>query len=95
LFIPYIPPAASQPLQVRINAGDILVSTQRPEGISAANILPGIIKSIGLLDGQALITVMAGAEFYVRLTASAVNRLQLVKESPVFLIMKTHSFRIL
>jgi hypothetical protein len=31
----------------------------------------------------------------VRLTASAVDRLQLIEGNPVFLIMKTHSFRIL
>jgi hypothetical protein len=30
----------------------------------------------------------------VRLTASAVNRLRLVEEESVFLIMKTHSFRV-
>jgi molybdate transport system ATP-binding protein len=94
LFIPYVPQSASRPLQVRINASDILVSTQRPEWISAGNILPGTIKSIRLLDGQALITVIGGAEFYVRLTASAVNRLRLVEEESVFLIMKTHSFRV-
>jgi molybdate transport system ATP-binding protein len=94
LFIPYIPHSARRPLQVRISASDILVSTQRPEWISAGNILPGTIKNIRLLDGQALITVIGGAEFYVRLTASAVNRLQLVEEESVFLIMKTHSFRV-
>ena len=95
LFIPYLTRPDRPPLQIRVSADDILVGTQRPEGISAGNILPGIIKSIGFLDGQAMITVIAGAEFYVRLTASAVNRLRLVEESPVFLIMKTHSLRIL
>lgn len=95
LFIPYIPQSPSGPFQVGISASDILVSTQRPEGISAGNILPGIIKSIGLFDGQAMITVIAGAEFYVRLTASTVNRLRLAEQDPVFLIMKTHSFRLL
>jgi molybdate transport system ATP-binding protein len=95
LFIPYLTRPDRPTFQIRVSADDILIGTQRPQGISAGNILPGIIKSIGLLDGQALITVIAGAEFYVRLTASAVNRLRLVEESPVFLIMKTHSLRIL
>jgi molybdate transport system ATP-binding protein len=95
LFIPYVPQSAGVRLQVRISASDILVSTQSPEGISAGNILPGTIKSIEIRDGQAMITVMAGAEFYVRLTASAVNRLRLVEQHRVFLIMKTHSFRLL
>jgi molybdate transport system ATP-binding protein len=95
LLIPYVSQSPSGPLQVGISASDILVSTQRPDGISAGNILPGTIKSIRFLDGQAMITVTAGAEFYVRLTASAVNKLRLVEQFPVFLIMKTHSFRIL
>jgi molybdate transport system ATP-binding protein len=95
LFIPYIAESASQPLQVRISPADILICTQRPDGISAANIIPGIIQRIGRYNGQALIAVDAGAEFYVRLTASAVDRLKLIEDGPVFLIMKTHSFRIL
>jgi molybdate transport system ATP-binding protein len=95
LFIPYVPQRASGPLQVRIGASDILVSTQRPEGISAGNVLPGTIKNITVRDGQAMVTVNAGAEFFVRLTTSAVERLRLREQHPVFLIMKTHSFRIL
>jgi molybdate transport system ATP-binding protein len=95
LFVPYIAKSVGQPLQVRISPGDILIGTERPEGISAANIIPGIIRSIEGSDGQAMVAVDAGAEFYVRLTASAVERLNLIEDLPVFLIMKTHSFRIL
>jgi molybdate transport system ATP-binding protein len=95
LFIPYVPRSTSWPLQVRISAGDILISTRRPEGISAGNIIVGVIRSIGIFNGQAMIAVDAGAEFSVRLTASAVDRLKLVVDDPVFLIMKTHSFQIL
>jgi molybdate transport system ATP-binding protein len=95
LFIPYVAKSAGQPLQVRISPGDILLSTERPKGISAGNIIPGIIRCIGRSDGQAMVAVDAGAEFYVRLTVSAVDRLKLIEDDPVFLIMKTHSFRIL
>jgi molybdate transport system ATP-binding protein len=95
LFVPYVARAAGQPLQVRISPGDILISTERPEGISAGNIIPGFIRRIVRSDGQAMAVVHAGAEFYVRLTASAVDKLKLIEDHPVFLIMKTHSFRIL
>ncbi|HUC97185.1 MAG TPA: molybdenum ABC transporter ATP-binding protein [Candidatus Polarisedimenticolaceae bacterium] len=95
LFVPYIARSAGQPLQVRISPGDILISTERPKAISAANIISGSIRSIETSNGQAMIALDAGAEFYVRLTASAVERLKLIEELPVFLIMKTHSFRIL
>jgi molybdate transport system ATP-binding protein len=94
LFIPYLQQPANRFLQVRVSADDILIGTQRPEGISAGNVLPGIVKRIERLDGQAMVTVAAGDEFYVRLTAAAVNRLGLAEASPVFLIIKTRSFQL-
>ena len=54
-----------------------------------------MIQRIEAFDGDALIRVAAGEEFYVRLTASAVTRLALAQNSPVFLIMKTRSFRLI
>jgi hypothetical protein len=42
-----------------------------------------------------MLTVFAGEEFYVRLTAGSVNKLALREDTPVFLIMKTRSFHLL
>jgi molybdate transport system ATP-binding protein len=95
LFIPHLAQAPNQRLQIRIGADDIIVATQKPEGISAGNVVPGTIRSIEFLDGQAMLTVFAGEEFYVRLTAAGVDRLGLKEGDPVFLIMKTRSFRLL
>ena len=95
LFIPYLPQAPNRPLQVRISADDIIVATQNPEGISAGNVLPGRIRTVDFLGGQAMLTVFAGEEFYVRLTAAAVSKLGLRDDSRVFLIMKTRSFHLL
>jgi molybdate transport system ATP-binding protein len=95
LFIPYLPPPASRSLQIRISADDILVAIKQPEGISASNVLPGTVRRIDAINGQALVTVAAGEDFCARLTISAVKRLGLVEKTPVFLIMKTRSFRCL
>jgi len=95
LFIPYLQHSSDRPFQIRISANDIIVATQNPEGISAGNILPGTIRTIDLLEGQAMLTVFAGEEFYVRLTAAAVSKLGLRGDSRVFLIMKTRSFDLL
>lgn len=95
LFVPYLPPPACPNLQIRISADDILVAIKRPEGISAGNILPGAVRRVDAMNGQALVTVTAGEDFYARLTISAVKRLGLVEKTPVFLIMKTRSFRCL
>jgi molybdate transport system ATP-binding protein len=94
LFIPYTKQAANHLFQVRVSADDILVATRPPEEISAANVLPGIVRRIDLLNGQAIVTVSAGEEFYVRLTASAVTRLGLSEERRIFLIIKARSFRL-
>lgn len=93
LFIPYLSKPENKMIQIRISADDILVAIKPPEGISAGNILPGTVRRIDAIDGQAMVTVAAGDEFCARLTASAVKRLGLVAETPVFLIMKTRSFR--
>jgi len=93
LFIPYLSRPGSDTIQIRISADDILVAIKRPEGISAGNVLPGTVRRIDAIAGQAMVTVAAGDEFYARLTASAVKRLGLQEETPVFLIMKTRSFR--
>jgi molybdate transport system ATP-binding protein len=95
LFIPYLPQPNKGTLQIRIGADDIIVATQKPEGISAGNVLEGTIRAVDLLDGQAMLTILAGEEFFVRLTAAAVNRLGLGENDRVFLIMKTRSFHLL
>ena len=95
LFIPYLTQLPNRPFQIRISADDIIVATQKPEGISAGNVLPGTVRRIDSLNGEAMVTVLAGEEFCVRLTAAAVSRLNLLENSRVFLIMKTRSFRLL
>jgi molybdate transport system ATP-binding protein len=95
LFIPYFSQPENKTIQIRISADDILVAIERPQGISAGNVLPGTVRRIDAIDGQAMVTVAAGEEFSARLTASAVKRLHLIENTPVFLIMKTNSFRCL
>lgn len=92
LFIPYLARPDHNPIQIRVSADDILVATQRPQGISAANVVAGAVRAIDMLDGEAILTVLAGDEFFVRLTAAAVAQLGLRIDTPVFLIIKTRSF---
>jgi molybdate transport system ATP-binding protein len=95
LFIPYLAQSPNSIFQIRIAADDIIVATQNPEGISAGNVLPGTIRTIDMIEGQAMLTVFAGEEFYVRLTATAVQQLGLVEDCRVFLVMKARSFHLL
>ncbi len=95
LLIPYVQRQADASFQIRVSADDILVATERPMGISAGNVLSGAVHRIESLDGEAMLTVLAGEEFLVRLTASAVMRLSLMENTPVYLIIKTRSLRVL
>ena len=95
LFIPYLAQSPNSIFQIRIAADDIIIATQNPEGISAGNVLPGTIRTIDMIEGQAMLTVFAGEEFYVRLTATAVQKLGLIEDCRVFLVMKARSFHLL
>jgi molybdate transport system ATP-binding protein len=95
LFIPYMTQSNRPIFQIRVSADDILIGIQRPEGISAGNILPGTVRAIDIIDGQALVSIDAGEDFCVRLTSGAVARLALGVGTVAFLIIKTRSFRLL
>jgi molybdate transport system ATP-binding protein len=95
IFIPYLTQPDRPTFQVRVSADDILVATKRPEGISAGNVLAAIVRAIDVIDGQALMSVDAGEDFCVRLTAGAVARLALSVGTAVFLIIKTRAFHLL
>jgi molybdate transport system ATP-binding protein len=93
VIIRYMPQPISRSLPIRVSADDILVATERPQAISAANILTGTVRQLESFEGQILLTVEAGELFCVRLTAAAVKRLGLSEGTAVFLIIKATSFR--
>lgn len=94
LLIPYVSAAAKSPLQLRVGADEILLATQEPQRISASNVLRGTVRRLDFIDGEAMVTIAAGEEFLVRVTASAVARLGLKAEYPVYLIIKARSIRL-
>ena len=83
-----------------IRAGDILLANQEPRGLSARNILDGSLVSLRR-EGPTVVAEVnvseragAGARFIVHLTPSAVEGLNLAPGVRVWLIIKTHSCRI-
>jgi molybdate transport system ATP-binding protein len=85
LFVPCVDKPPGSFLQVRIRGDDIMVATKRPEGISAGNVLSGVVRKIEILDGQSILRVDAGE------ISGAVAALHLVEGQEVFLIIKTRS----
>jgi molybdate transport system ATP-binding protein len=78
-------------LRVGIRAGDILLATVKPVGLSARNILPGRIISLAQRDVMVVAKVDCGVEMSVHLTLAARDSLQLQAGHKVWLIVKTHS----
>ena len=78
-------------LRIGIRAGDILLATSLPVGLSARNIIPGRIATLQQRDVIVAATVNCGVEMEVHLTLAARDSLQLGPRREVWLVIKTHS----
>jgi len=78
-------------MRIGIRAGDILLATAKPEGLSARNVIPGRIVSLERHDMIISTRVDCGVEMEVYLTLAARDALQLVSDREVWLVIKTHS----
>jgi molybdate transport system ATP-binding protein len=91
LFIPHRPAPIGERVILGVLAEDILLSKSAPDGLSARNVLEGVVTAIDELEGVAMVSVDAREPIYVRLTHRAVGALSLEKGRRVHLIIKTHS----
>ncbi len=78
-------------LRVGIRAGDILLASLPPVGLSARNIIPGRVVSLAQRDVIVAAKVDCGVEMEVHLTLAARDSLQLQPGREVWLVVKTHS----
>lgn len=92
LETPLVHAEAGTKLRVGIRAGDLLLATESPRGLSARNVLPGIIRRLEQRDVIVSATVdCGGTEFEVHLTLAARESLQLTVGKNVWVVVKTHS----
>jgi molybdate transport system ATP-binding protein len=91
LEVPLLRTEAGWATRVAIRAGDILVATARPEGISARNTFPGRLVSLERRGVTVIATVDSGVSFEVHLTPSAVEALGLGPGQQIWLVIKTYS----
>jgi molybdate transport system ATP-binding protein len=78
-------------VKIAIRAGDILVATQRPVGLSARNILEGRIVAMKQVGSLIVMRIEAGVTFTVHVTPGAARSLELVAGQRVWMVLKTHS----
>ena len=91
LETPLVRGAVGSRLRVGIRAGDILLATAPPTGLSARNVIPGRIVGLDQRDVMVTARVKCGVEMQVHLTLAARDALQLVSGREVWLVVKTHS----
>jgi molybdate transport system ATP-binding protein len=91
LEIPLVRARVGSALRVGIRAGDILLATSLPQGLSARNVIPGRIVSLERRDVIIVARVKCGVEIEVHLTLAARDSLQLAPGREVWLVIKTHS----
>jgi molybdate transport system ATP-binding protein len=95
LETPLVRAEIGRKLRVGIGAGDILLATSAPVGLSARNILPGKVLSLSRRDAIITASVDCGIELSVRLTLSARDSLGLAPGRQVWVVVKTHSCHLL
>ncbi len=82
---------AGSRVQVAVRAGDILLATAPPHGLSARNVLEGRIVSLEQLGTMVIARVDCGITFVVHITPGALRALELTAGRRVWLVLKTHS----
>ena len=91
LETPLVRGGVGSALRVGIRAGDILLATTIPVGLSARNILPGRIVALEQHDVIVTARVKCRVEMEVHLTLAARDSLELSPGREVWLVIKTHS----
>jgi molybdate transport system ATP-binding protein len=91
--------AVGSAVTLAIPAEDILVATEAPRGLSARNVYEALIAGLERTGDDVTLrcrvgTAPSGRDWIVRITPSAVASLRLQPELAVFLLVKSHSVRL-
>jgi molybdate transport system ATP-binding protein len=95
LEVPLSSESAGDIVRLGIHAGDILLASRKPEGLSARNLLPGRLCRLERRDVTVIAEVDCGVPFQVHLTPGAQRSLQLEPGAEVWLVIKTYSCHLL
>ncbi len=91
IWLPELDASPGARVQVRIHAHEVIVARQRPQEISALNVLPAVVKGLAEGDGPGAVVRLdlAGHELLARITARSVHALSLEEGAPCFAILKS------
>ncbi|AWM86402.1 molybdenum ABC transporter ATP-binding protein [Microvirga sp. 17 mud 1-3] len=94
LTVPRLDLPVGAPLRVRIRARDIILALERPEGLSALNILSGTVTDVAAGEGPSLdVTLDCGGErLLARITRKSAEHLGIAPGRAVHAIVKSIAF---
>jgi molybdate transport system ATP-binding protein len=78
-------------VRIAIRAGDIMLATEQPHGLSARNSFRGKVSAMRREGVTVIVTVEAGAAFVIHLTPGSSDDLQLKPGTQVWVVIKTYS----
>ncbi len=93
LLLPRVTTAIGAQLRVRIAAHDVILSRHRPEGLSALNILPGVVHEVRPGGGPGAIVALdtKAGRVLARITQRSAKALGLAPGEPIHAIVKSVS----
>lgn len=93
LFLPTVHAAPGSRLRIRIAAHDVMLSRERPAGLSALNILPGTVHSVRPGDGPGALVALdtPAGRVLARITRRSAQTLELASGVSAHAIVKTVS----
>jgi molybdate transport system ATP-binding protein len=88
--VPRMEAAIGSRVRLRVRASDVMIATAMPDGISALNAFEGVVDDIGPPDGAGVQVRLdcRGDRLLVRLTRYSLDRLELVRGTPVLALIK-------
>jgi molybdate transport system ATP-binding protein len=91
LVVPLVAAPAGTLVRLHVRARDVMIALARPEGLSALNVLPGIVAEIGATDTPFVdVRLQAGAEtILARITRRSFHALRLEPGRQVFAVLKS------
>ncbi|MEN8204969.1 MAG: molybdenum ABC transporter ATP-binding protein [Pseudomonadota bacterium] len=91
LTLPRVSGAGASAQMIAVRSRDIIVSNTRPYGLSARNVLPGVVRRVAAAGKKYLVFCAvdrSAVELAVEVTLASLQELDLKPETPVFLIIK-------
>jgi molybdate transport system ATP-binding protein len=92
--LPRIDLAPGQRVRLRVRARDVMLATRAPDGVSALNVMTGVVADIGRGEGPVIDVRLDcnGEALLAKLTRYSVGQLKLEPGMPVFAVVKSVAF---